>query len=383
MHGIHGKNGKGGIEMARKAKRADGLMQKGFRVNGKQYTVYGHSERELLEKMQAKIEQIEAGWQARKDPTLNEYHERWMEARRASVKETTIVTQAVIYEQVAKIYIPSARRDFGDIKLKEITIDDLRIVQSELATRRNTNTTNQYMQFINHLFLDAMKERLIEYNPCCLIKPLKRTEEQARDTKHRALTLEEQKAFFDHERCRTSQYYNLYRLAVCTGMRAGEIGALKHSDIRGDCIHVARTLTRNGAGVEIGTDAKTQAGKRAIPLNDQIRQILADQKTQNAMLYGNILSIDDLLFRTSAGTLIIATNLDQNIATICKAAGIDQFTMHAFRATFATRAIEAGVTPKVLQELLGHNDISTTMNIYAHATQDTKKQAMQGVVIAI
>ena len=57
--------------------------------------------------------------------------------------------------------------------------------------------------------------------------------------------------------------------------------------------------------------------------------------------------------------------------------------MHAFRDTFATRAIESGIDPKTLQEILGHSDISMTLNLYAHVMDDTKHEAMQKIIIAI
>ena len=213
---------------------------------------------------------------------------------------------------------------------------------------------------------------------------LKRTEERARDTHHRALSLEEQKAFFECERCKSSFYYNIFRMAINTGMRSGEIGALKYSDIRQDMIHVERTLTRMETGAyAIGEDAKTEAGRRTIPMNEQIKDIVADQKAINEMLDGNIVALSDLIFRAPERGLLMATPMDREIKRICKAAGIKPFTMHAFRATFATRAIESGMNPKTLQEILGHSNFNITMSLYGHCLTDTKKQAMDSIIIAI
>ena len=73
----------------------------------------------------------------------------------------------------------------------------------------------------------------------------------------------------------------------------------------------------------------------------------------------------------------------REIKKICKAAGIAPFTAHAFRDTFATRAIESGMNPKTLQEILGHADISITMNLYCHVMEDTKVRQMNNINIAI
>ena len=372
------------MRMAKRSKRTDGLLQKKFRVNGKQYLVYGHNERELFDKEKAKREEIESGYQKRNDPTVSEYYERWTDARRGTVKECTLRAQDKMYRIIKAVYIPSASRTFGELRIKEVSIDDLRFIQAELAKERYTRTVNDYMAHMNHCFNDALKERIISYNPFCMLSNLKRTEEQARDTVHRALSLEEQKAFFECDRCKASFYYNVFRFAISTGMRSGEIGALKHSDIRQDLIHVERTITRTESGAyAIGDSAKTAAGRRTIPMNEQIKSIIADQREINALLDGNVLSMDDLIFKAPERGLLKATPIDREIRRICKAAGIEPFSMHAFRATFATRAIESGMNPKTLQEILGHANFNITMSLYGHALTNTKKQAMESVIIAI
>ena len=364
------------------AKRKDGLLQKGFRVDGRRYVVYGRTQKELFEAERAKREAIEKGVQRRTNPTFAQYYERWTDARRGSVKEATLRSQAKIYNVVSGIFLESAARTFGELKIKDIMIDDLRTLQTELAKTRTSQSVNDYMAHVKHVMSDAAKERVIDYNPCCLLKNLKRTEEKARDTKHRALSEEETKAFFECDRCRSSYYYNVFRFAITTGTRAGEIGALKYSDIRNGMICIDRTITRTETGsYAIGEDAKTAAGRRQIPLNDQIKSVLADQRELNCMLYGDILPLNDRIFKAAGGGLLLPTPIDRDIKKICKAAGVEPFTMHAFRATFATRAIENNMNPKTLQEILGHSNFNITMSLYGHALTDTKKQAMQNLII--
>ena len=366
----------------KRAKRADGRLQKVFTVDGKKYYVYGRSATELFEKEKAKREEIANGFQKRNDPTVTQYYDRWTDARRGTIKESTLRGQIKMYKGISEVYLPSAKRKFDELRLKEVTIDDLRIVQSELLKTRKTQTVNDYLAHFSHCMNDALKERVIDYNPCCLLNNLKRTEERARDTHHRALSLEEQKAFFECERCKNSFYYNVFRMAISTGMRIGEIGALKHSDIQKGMIHVERTITRTETGAYVlGEDAKTEAGRRTIPMNEQIKEIIANQKEINAMLDGKIVSMSDLIFRAPERGLLMATPMDREIKRICLAAGVTPFTMHAFRATFATRAIESGMNPKTLQEILGHSNFNITMSLYGHCLTDTKKQAMDSLVI--
>ena len=91
----------------------------------------------------------------------------------------------------------------------------------------------------------------------------------------------------------------------------------------------------------------------------------------------------DLLFKSRENGLLLATPCDRAIKKICLKAGIEHFTMHSFRATFATRCIENGMDFKTLQELLGHKNFNLTMSLYGHALTDTKKKAMDNLNIEI
>ena len=71
------------------------------------------------------------------------------------------------------------------------------------------------------------------------------------------------------------------------------------------------------------------------------------------------------------------SSYDTHLYRLCDRAGIEHFCMHALRHTYATRAIESGMQPKVLQKLLGHASIKTTMDRYVHVTDDTMFQAVR------
>ena len=86
--------------------------------------------------------------------------------------------------------------------------------------------------------------------------------------------------------------------------------------------------------------------------------------------------MDNLIFKAPECGLPMATPIDREIKRICKECGVTPFTMHAFRATFATRTIEGGMNPKTLQEILGHSNFNITMSLYGHCLVDTKKKAM-------
>ncbi len=370
--------------MANSKRKSSGRLKKAFTYNGKRYYVYGYSKKELEEKAFRKRQELEAGKERRENPTLNEYHETWITARIDTIKQSTLHSQLCQYKACSNVEIKTAGRKLGDLKLSEINVDDIREVQRSLrAEGRTTQTTNDTIAHLSHIFKTAMDERRIDYNPCKLVKPLKRTEEHARDTTHRALSKEETEAFF--KAAEGSYYYDVFRFAINTGLRCGEIGALYETDIKDGLITVERTITRLANGkYEIGDSAKTKHGRRTIPVNNAISEILDHQREINSILDSkNIVPIQDRIFKAPERGLLMATPIDREIKRICKRAGIEYFTMHAFRATFATRLIEQGINPRTIQELLGHADFSITMNLYGHVLDDTKKEAMNNISIAI
>lgn len=357
-------------------KRKDGRYRRKFTINGKQYSVFGRSKKELDEKEYAKRLQIESNLDQRTNPTLDQYHEKWERELAKSVKGSTIRSHGFRYKACANIIIESTGQRLGDMKLKEITVDDIREVQASLQNgKRTTETVNNDIAHLSHIFHTAVIERRIEYNPCIPVKPLKRIEPEARDTIHRALTWEETDAFFNE--AEKSFYYDVYRLALATGLRVGEIGALTYADIKGGFINVHKTVTKDEIGGNIvGDSPKTRRGERKIPINNTIREIIEHQKEINAMLDGNIISMNDHIFKAPERGLLVCFPVDREIGRICKRAGIEHFAMHAFRDTFATRALEAGVDPRTLQELLGHANFNLTMSLYGHVLNDTLKDAM-------
>ena len=137
---------------------------------------------------------------------------------------------------------------------------------------------------------------------------------------------------------------------LSTGMRCGEVGGLKLSDIKKDHIEVRRTVTQDADGTYImGEDAKTKSGMRNIPITDTIREIIKDQKELNDAIFGEkIRDINRPLFMNSKGGFILTKDVDSSIRKICKRLNMDKIGSHCFRDTFATRAIESGMNPKTL-----------------------------------
>lgn len=377
----------------KKKGRADGLQVSTFTFEGKKYFAYGHTKKEAKEKAEAKRRELEAGkYKKTKALSFSEYYERWADARSGSVKGATLRKQQFQFEAAAAVAIDANGKTFGELLLPEVETQHIRILQKELLIRRDKDgnpakgkaertpqTVNDIIAFVSHIFHDAVMERAIDWNPCNGIKNLKRMERPARETFHRALTQEEVQTFM--EAARESWYFNLYRFLLVTGLRCGEAGALSLADMKEDKILIRKTITKNVSGVYvIGDTPKTTYGRRTIPITNAIREVLKAQQEQNRAIFnGKVLSLNETIFRTSRGNLLSVANVDRDIARICQKAGLQKFTAHAFRDTFATRCIEGGMNPKTLQDLLGHSDFSLTMSLYAHSMEDTKARELAAV----
>lgn len=168
-------------------------------------------------------------------------------------------------------------------------------------------------------------------------------------------------------------------------------------DIGNRVLYVDKTLEfRHERGYWRAGPPKTMAGFRMIPLTDEAFDILYGlyQKRltrKESMTLSQVLAFTDprtglerevpmrnlifINFRT--GEPIKNSTYDTNLYKICEKAGIKPFCMHALRHTFATRCIERGVNPKSLQKILGHAQLSTTMDTYVHVTDDSLDLAMR------
>lgn len=370
--------------MARRAAGIDrlksGLYRSRFTVNGKRYSVTAPNVRECRALEALKRQEIEeCSYKTGENISLDDYFDRWIEAKQGTVKETTLRANNMMYATISKVEIDKTGTHFGELKIKAIEVQNVRDLQKTIAETHSTRTTNDTISLLKSILQSAvMIDRIIEYNPAAPVKALKRTEPQARDNIHRALTREETRAFLSH--AEDSWYYNLYVFLLATGCRIGEAGALEVCDIRKKSIAISRTVTRTASGgYKIGDDTKTAAGRREIPITDEARRAIEQQRFITEQLFGKLENLTDTIFRSPRGNVLKSSPVNEDIKRICKMAGLKYFGVHALRDTFATRCVESGMQPKTLQTIMGHSDISMTMNLYAHCMPETQQEQLKAV----
>ena len=207
----------------------------------------------------------------------------------------------------------------------------------------------------------------------------------------RFLTVEEQKRFLQTAR-RSHNYYQ-YALILETGLRTGELIGLTWDvvDLEKKTLTVNKTLEyRHKQKYWRAGPPKTAHSYRTIPLTERAVEILKTVQEMRPMRKESKLLDQELEFkdlRSGRKKKLVMKDLvfinwrtgepaknssyDTHLYKLCEEAGIEPFCMHALRHTYATRAIESGMQPKVLQQLLGHASIKTTMDTYVHVTDET------------
>lgn len=361
-------------------KRSDGSFEKRFTVDGKRYSVYALNTKELAEKEQELRNTIKEGkYKKNNSVTLDNYFQEWIERKTLDTKGNSQKTYKSIYNNHIK-------KPLG--KCKMITLERRQIIelQKELAEKYPPSTVNYIFSVLKIILNDAVRDEIIDKN-VANIRNMK-TESKATETKHRALTLQEQEMFMKESE--TSYYYELFALAVCSGMRCGEITALTWSDIdyKNNCIHVNKTATFDkDSNISIGTP-KTKSGVRDIPITSNIKAILQRQRSKSNLY--NIDRDNDRIFHSIRGKGIIIYNQTVNdeikkIVKELKNKGyqIEPFTFHAFRDTFATRYVEQGGNFQTLKKILGHSKLEMTMDLYAQVLPNTLQEEMNKIVINI
>lgn len=282
----------------------------------------------------------------------------------------------------------------GPMKMSDVKPMHCKIVLNRMDATYAGSTIRQTYITMGTMFRSAVMNDIILKHPMDGVRYTKPVR-AVNDIKF--LTVDEQTAFLDA--AKRSHNFRQYALLLETGLRTSEMIGLTWDaiDWKKHTLTVNKTLEyRHQKGYWRAGPPKTVTSYRTIPLTDRAYHILREcydmrkfrkeSDTLSQVLEyidrrtgeTRYLVMRDLVFvNYRTGEPVKNSSYDTHLYKLCDEAGIKRFCMHALRHTYATRAIESGMQPKVLQQLLGHASIKTTMDRYVHVTDDSLTNAVR------
>ena len=262
----------------------------------------------------------------------------------------------------------------SDVPIQQI---DYNMLKQFMLSKINysQSTIDKIYNQLRQTFKEAVRRKIIKDNP---MDELKKPKSKKAERKVRALSTEEQAKLVDILLTDKSiKYVPQMLISMFTGMRMGKVNALTINDIntKFNFINVDKTITRKEHGrAFVNTSPKTAKGNRQIPINTMVKPII-DQ-----VLSGYVPTADNMLFHTSRNSIVTTNQVSMEYQRVFdKYSVLDKtikgdVTLHSSRHTYATRCIEGGMPPKVLQTLLGHTDIRITLDTYSDVFENFQSE---------
>lgn len=362
-----------------------GQLTIGYNENGspKRKSFTGKTKKEVSDKMKAFYVDNNRGLLPTDDKiTLNQWFYTWLFIYRIHDLKPSSFER---YEGLYRNYIESS--SLGKVKLIDLRTHHIQAYYNSLVTEegKSPSTIKTINKCLKSCLNQALKEGYVTKNYCTIIT-LPKDSENSKDTIN-VFTLEEQQIFM--RECINNKNGMLYILALGTGLRLGEILALRWTDInlKENYININKALKStyiidnkgNREFKVIEQLPKTKNSIRTIPLNNNLIDLLQDHRKKQMIERDSNIDIyfdNNLVFSTPQGNYLNESNVRKSFKRILKKCNLNNFRFHDLRHTFATRLFENGIPPKTVQSLLGHSNISTTLNIYTHVMKDTKDKAI-------
>lgn len=338
--------------------RGDGRWEAQLRIGvGRRKSVYGRTRREVLGKLREERWKLKRGLPvSSRKLTLAAFLERWLEVVRGRVRESTLES----YELNAR----RASAELGELPLSRLSPFLIQATYQHLLRRGLTAySVLQVHRLLHRALTHAYHLGLVNRNPVLLVYP-------PRPQRRPTTALTSGQLLFLLDRTRGDRLYPLWVLLSCAGLRIGEALGLRWQDVDlvAARISVNQALQRRrGAGL-VFVEPKTARSRRAVELTKRAVDALADHHRRQALqrLLTPGWRDSGLVFTNLKGGAMQPHQANVELTRALRAAGLPFIRVHDLRHTTATVMLEAGIHPKVVQDLLGHKTIATTLDTYSH-----------------
>ena len=373
--------------------------------DGKRHYIYAKTLDELRRKeMELTVDQFDGIRTDKQHTTVNDVFELWCELKRG-LKDNTFQNYKYMYNNFV-------RNGFGKSRVTNVKKSDIKKFYNTLADEKilQISTIDTVHNILHQVFALAVDDNYIRQNPTeNMLKELKQSH-NFQVTKRKALTVPEQELLLNFLKTNSKykHWYPVISVMLGSGMRVGEVTGLRWCDVdfENNLIDVNHTLVyynkgdNNGCSFAINTP-KTKAGSRTIPMLETVKDaFLLEKAYQEEVGLSCNIKVDgytDFIFinrfgnTQHQGTLNKAIRRiirDCNDAVLLKTTDdnpvlLPPFSCHSLRHTFTTRLCEEGVNVKVIQDVLGHSDFKTTMDIYTDVTNELKQQEFSNLDVKL
>jgi integrase len=299
---------------------------------------------------------------------IEQFLHQWLEIHRASVRIRTYER----YEQIVRIHlIPQ----IGHVQLQKLTVQHVQALYAKLEKQLSSTSVNTIHAMLHKALEDAVKWGLLARNVCDAVSIPRRAYYEIKP-----LTMEQVQLLLDA--AKGDSLEALWVLALTTGMRRGEILALKWQDINFEqaMLQVRRIFTRAPGSRYIESEPKTEKSRRSIMLASVTLETLKQHRVRQLeakLQAGSEWQEQDLVFCTSFGTPLNPNWVLERFKKLLQKAGLPDMRFHDMRHSIATILLSMGTHPKVVQELLGHNRIQQTVDTYSQVLPTIHRDAIK------
>lgn len=339
--------------------------------------VYGDTLDECREKLETARQQIKNGTYIESDKiTLENYFEtEYLDAKQRKCTDSTIVHKKYTFEHCIRPY------KIATMKIQSIERRDIKLHRDALAKDKSANRVNETLGMLNDIFNCAIRDGIININPCTLIDRLSYECQVSneKDGHHRALSVEEVLRLQDNF---DSWYRNLFDCLIYTGCRIGEMTSLTWNDIdfANREISINKTVSVDQNEKVITKSPKTKNSIRKVGINDLCFKALMKQKALVDLFFGISIDGDSLVFPSMGGTYLRNSTVNDAFERACEKAGIPKITAHATRHTYTTLMYYGGMNQSILEKSLGHSNGAMT-SYYTHTKDEQVIDEMQKLAV--